>query len=321
MYTRHGLSLGGMQIALDDAASDVCFVSHAHSDHTSAFGKKKRIIASEETFVLMGEEPQPSPLSANAARLFPAGHMLGARQLFAERDGSTFAYTGDFSLHDSYTAPAAGILKCDTLMIDSTYCLPIYRFPKRRDVYNSMGKFLLENDGSIVVFGAYIRGKTQELCRFLNAECGIAPVVSAPASRICAAYEKCGVKLDYVAAGTPEAEEEMRHQFVAIMPSNMVNFKFGSGLSEAFGRVVKTAVATGWASVTRFPVDAAFPLSDHADFRDTMRYIYESGAKKVICANSNEDGAAEYLRSIGINAMAKTDVLHEEQTTLLECEC
>ena len=46
-------------------------------------------------------------------------------------------------------------------------------------------------------------------------------------------------------------------------------------------------------------------LSDHADFADTMRYIYGSGAKTVICANANPGAAANYLRSVGINAIEK----------------
>jgi hypothetical protein len=181
-----------------------------------------------------------------------------------------------------------------------------------------MRDFVKMHEDSIVVFGAYTRGKSQELAKFLNEECYIAPIVNAPAAKICAYYEKCGVKLDYIAAGTEEAEEAMKHPFVAIMPSSMVNFQFGASLAEAFGREAKTAVATGWASVSKFPVDAAFPLSDHADFKDTMRYIYESGASKVICANSNCENSAEYLRSIGINAVAKPDE-KQAQTTLAEC--
>ncbi|HIH18909.1 TPA: hypothetical protein HA225_02945 [Candidatus Micrarchaeota archaeon] len=318
MDTLHSLSVDGIRIGLDDASSEICFVSHAHSDHTEAFRKNRKIIASEETFVIMGREPQAHHLSMPSLKLHPAGHMLGARQISADTEGGKFAYTGDFALHDSFTAPAAEIIKCDALMIDSTYCLPSYRFPNRASVLRQMRGFVKENEESIIVFGAYIRGKAQELVRFLNDECYLAPVVNAPAAKICSHYEKCGVKLDYVAAGTPEAEEAMRHPFVAIMPSSMVNFQFGSSLSDAYGREVKTAVATGWATVSKFPVDGAFPLSDHADFKDTMRYIYESGASKVICANSNSENAAEYLRSIGINAVAK-GMARPAQTTLAEC--
>ena len=312
------LEVDGIRIALDDASSEVCFVSHAHSDHTEAFGKKRTIIASDETFTLMGKEPHSHPVAS--VSLHMAGHMLGARQLRAETPSGTFVYTGDFALHSSFTSPAAEILQCDTLMIDSTYCLPQMRFPKREKVLSDMRKFVKENNRSIIVFGAYVRGKSQELTAFLNSECGIAPVVNASAAKMCNAYRKCGAKLDYIAAGTPEAEEAMRHPFVAIMPSGMVNFSFGSGLSEAFGREVKTAVATGWAALSRFPVDASFPLSDHADFKDTMRYIYDSGAKKVVCANSGTEKAAAYLRSIGIDACEKSESLPKAQKTLAECE-
>lgn len=316
MFSSNSLHVDGERVALDDAGSELCFVSHAHSDHTAAFSKRRRIIASDETFLLMGEKPSSERLLS--VKLHPAGHMLGACQLSAEADGGRFAYTGDFALHDSYTAPAAQVLQCDTLMIDSTYCLPHLRLPPRGSTINSMKKFVLENQSSIVVFGAYLRGKTQELVRFLNEECGIAPVVSAPAAKICERYEKCGVNLDYLAAGSDEAEEAMHSSFVSIMPASMVNFNFGAKLSEAFGKPVKTAVATGWAQVSRFPVDAAFPLSDHADFRGTMRYIYESGAKKVICANSNEEAAAECLRNLGIDAVAKS-APRTAQTTLAQC--
>lgn len=316
MFSSNALHLDGASLALDDASCELCFVSHAHSDHTAAFSRKRKIIASDETFALMGNQPERHSLPS--VKLHPAGHMLGARQLSAETDGAKFVYTGDFALHDSYTASAATILQCDTLMIDTTYCLPHLRLPNRRQTMDSIRKFVQQNESSIVVFGAYVRGKTQELVRLLNAECGIAPVVSAPAAEICSRYEKCGLKLDYLAAGTAQADEAMHSPFVAIMPPSMVDFGFGAKLSEAFGRPVKTAVATGWAAFSRFPVDAAFPLSDHADFKDTMRYIYGSGAKKVICANSSEEEAASYLRRLGIDATAKSSS-GAVQATLAQC--
>ena len=308
------LSVDGISIALDDASSDVCFVSHAHSDHTSAFGKDKRIIASEETFSLMGKTHQPHGISG--IRLAPAGHMLGARQLVADTPLGKFAYTGDFSLTDSYTSRAAEIVRCDTLMIDSTYCQRHMKIPTRFEVMEAMAGFVKRNSGSILVFGAYNTGKAQELTCFLNRECGIAPIVNDKAARVCSAYGKCGVKMEYVRAGSDEAEEAMRHPFVAIQPPSVVNFDFGARLSSAFGRTVLTAVATGWAAFNRFPVDKSFALSDHADFGDTMRYINESGAKTIICANSGAASAANYLRNAGYNAMTKEETAQGVQSVL-----
>ena len=316
MYDFHSgsLSAGGVRISLDDASGELCFVSHAHSDHTSAFSKKREVLASHETFLIAGKEPFARNLPGIS--LHHAGHMLGARQLFMKFDGGTFAYTGDFSLHDSYTARAAEILKCDTLMIDSTYCLPQMRFPKRYDVLAKMEKFVKANSESILVFGAYSTGKAQELVSFLNRECGIAPILAPRAAKISAAYEKCGVRLDYIEAGSDEASEASKRAHVSILPPPEVNFSAGARIAAQSGKSVRTAVATGWAAASRFPVDEAFPLSDHADFADTMRYIHESGAKTIICANSNPEAAAQYLRSIGINAVKKGEANPGVQTSL-----
>jgi Cft2 family RNA processing exonuclease len=314
-YKTGTLTAGGARISLDDASGELCFVSHAHADHTSAFGSGKPIMASEETFAIAGRRAQRTALPQGIS-LHHAGHMLGARQLLAQFDGGTFAYTGDFSLHDSYTARAAEVLSCDTLMIDSTYCLPQMRFPKRYDVLARMERFVKQNSGSILLFGAYSTGKAQELVLFLNRECGVAPVVGSRASRVCAAYEKCGLRLDYLPAGSEEAGEEARRAHVAILPPPEVNFSSGALAAARLGRAVKTAVATGWAASSRFPVDEAFPLSDHADFSDTMHYVHSSGAKAVICANSNAGAAARYLRSIGVNAIEKGEPNPGVQATL-----
>ncbi|MEM4348541.1 MAG: hypothetical protein QXN37_03155 [Candidatus Anstonellaceae archaeon] len=310
------ISIDGIQISLDDDRSEVCFVSHAHTDHTKAFFKGRKIIASEETFLLLGQPPNTSFPLPKGVSLHQAGHMLGARQIKAQLDGEVFVYTGDFSLHQSYTVEPAKILECDTLMIDSTYALPHLQLPSRQQTVKRLVRFVKENESKIIIFGAYVRGKTQELVKLLNEECNVSPIVSQQASHFCQIYKKTGIKLDWIEAGSSQAEEAMKSAFVAIMPLHMVNFSFGARLSEAFGMEIKTAAVSGWAAFSRFPTDEAFPLSDHADFRDTMRYIYQSGAKRVICANASDVEAARHLRRLGIEAHAKSMLEGGVQTTL-----
>ena len=96
MFEDNALHVDGTAISLDDALHEHCFVSHAHSDHTAAFGKRRKIMASDETFIIMGKEPES--LSFPSVKLTPAGHMLGARQLIAEADGEKFVcLAGNFS--------------------------------------------------------------------------------------------------------------------------------------------------------------------------------------------------------------------------------
>ena len=51
----------------------------------------------------------------------------------------------------------------------------------------------------------------------------------------------------------------------------------------------------------RFGVHAAFPLSDHADFADLLRYVQECGAQEVFTVNGFPH-LAEHLRDRGIDA-------------------
>ena len=69
----------------------------------------------------------------------------------------------------------------------------------------------------------------------------------------------------------------------------------------------RTAVLTGWAvdQGARFKyrgVDAAFPLSDHADFPSLMRYAKQSGARQVFTVHGYADELARELKKVGIRA-------------------
>ena len=87
--------------------------------------------------------------------------------------------------------------------------------------------------------------------------------------------------LDRLVVGSEEAEEEMSRRFVAIVPMGKAKRYFAARLEQAFERQTLCAVATGWALHYQFNADAAFPLSDHADFNDLVHYIEQSGAKEV----------------------------------------
>ena len=95
------------EIAIDHAKANLCFVSHAHSDHTAAVRARKNVFATGETLHLAGARnahPIPKGIS-----LLPAGHMLGASQLHAQLDGSTLTYTGDFKLSQSFRCAGAKV--------------------------------------------------------------------------------------------------------------------------------------------------------------------------------------------------------------------
>jgi len=141
-------------------------------------------------------------------------------------------------------------------------------------------KWVSQNDSSNLIIGCYELGKAQEMVGILN-RCSIAPIVTKKTESFCRVYEKYGVGLDRIVVGSDEAEKEMAGRFVAIVPMGKAKRYFARRLGEAFGRDTLCAVATGWALRYRFNADAAFPLSDHADFNDLVEFIGETGAREV----------------------------------------
>ncbi|VVC72073.1 Uncharacterised protein [uncultured archaeon] len=141
----------------------------------------------------------------------------------------------------------------------------------------------------------------------MNHYCGLTPVVNDKIGRACETYTKFGVKLDAATLGSPEAEEMMESNFVAVMPFHEVNFESAVALSRKFRKSVYSAVATGWAASTRFPVDVAFPLSDHADFKDILNYVEAARPKRIYCCHGNEARLSRELSKRGFCALPAGD--------------
>lgn len=274
-------------IALDNPNGDVSFLSHAHKDHSAGMQKQKKIIASNETLELAELEqsrnwkPETEHGTLNC-KLLPAGHILGSRQLLLEEDGKTTVYTGDISLRENIFGHKAEIPKCDRLIMEATYGSdPIYKFPDHEDVYSQINSFIRSNDSSNIIFGAYEIGKAQEMIKILNERCGVVPVVTKNIESVSLVYERFGIKLDRLAIGSEEAEEVMNKRFVALVPMRHAKRYFAYKLAKAFGKPTLCAAVSGWALTRRYDSDAAFPLSDHADFHELKQYIEESGAKEI----------------------------------------
>ena len=298
------LRKNGLEIGLDNyAPAALSYISHAHSDHVNC---SKQIYSSPETFDLLQAMGKPVEHMGNGNEhnfsLHNAGHILGSTQLAVETDGAKCVYTGDFKLVDGLTTKGAGIVECDTLMIESTYGLPEYVFPDREMVLGEMGKFAKSHADDIIIFGSYEVGKAQELIKFLNSHCSVVPVVNRKISKFCKTYEKHGVKLEYAEAGTSEAEELMKGGFSAVLPRKLINAEFKAMMEHAHHRKCYTAIATGWALKYSYGMDRMFALSDHADFRQICEYVEGSNAKKVICMHGYEEELATNLRERGIDA-------------------
>ena len=321
------LSKGQLKVAesglfLDAHRKSACaFVSHAHGDHIA---RHERTIATAPTVALMrhrlgakvkGEAlpvgyRQPFGLADLTLELFPAGHVLGSAQLRVTRGGVALGYSGDLCLQSTLTAEPAEVVECDVLVLESTFGIPRYVFPEKEEVLLAIRRFVDEalSDGATPVLLGYALGKAQEILKYLGEAgypCRAHPVVHA-VNRV---YEAQGVPLPNVALLGPEGPARGE---VVVAPPHLART---SPILRIPNR--RTAVLTGWAIDGRGGfrgADAAFPLSDHADFPSLMRYAKASGARRVLTVHGYARELAGHLRREGIRA---EPLVEREQLELL----
>ncbi|HIH50665.1 MAG: MBL fold metallo-hydrolase [Candidatus Micrarchaeaceae archaeon] len=305
------ISSNNLRISLDrkESGADIDFISHAHTDHIAAAKSSKSVLASMQTIRLI-EQAHNITLAQGrneqeGFRLIEAGHMLGSRQLCIENEhlGKRVVYTGDFQMVRSKTSRPIEILDADTVIMDSTYEDPSIRFNDKNEVETAMQDWARGRlEDGIVIFGAYALGKAQELISILN-DAGIRPVVSKKIGRVSGVYTNNGIKLEYLSAEEHDGdyEDALRGNFVGITETRDLQ-TIKAGLGMAHGKRVFTAVATGFAKVFRFNTDAQFPLSDHADFSQSIEYIEATGAREVVTYGANAEAFARNLSQKGYNS-------------------
>lgn len=285
------------------------FVSHAHSDHIAPHGE---ILCSAGTSRLMqarmpGQRTehvlpfgQTEPLTADCAvTLHPAGHIYGSAQslLTHERHG-TLLYTGDFKLRQGRSAETCATPRADTLIMETTFGLPHYVFPPTEQVLRDIAGFCHNclDDGETPVLFGYSLGKSQELL------CGLAearlPVMLHPQTlRLTRIYEELGITFPPYR----DFNEAELAGHVVICPPQTPNSSFLKKIPRR-----RTAMITGWAmdagAIYRNQCDAAFPLSDHADFPDLLRFVDLVQPKRVLTLHGFTREFAQTLRDRGIEA-------------------
>lgn len=298
------------------------FVSHAHSDHIAAH---REVILSAPTAKLMqarvpgkrhehilnfGEKRQfESGGKSFQITLVPAGHIFGSAMAFIEYEGASLLYTGDFKLRRSLSAEPCEPRRADILIMETTYGRSQYVFPPTQDVLKGIIRFCreaLDNDETAVLLG-YSLGKSQEILRGLG-DAGLPLMLHGSVYKLTQIYEQfgqCFPKYDRYEAGSARGK-------VLLCPPNVINSAMLRNLGKS-----RTAILTGWAVDSncrfRYQCDAAFPLSDHADFPDLVEMVKQVQPKKVYTLHGFAADFAQTLRNLGYDAQT---LRQDEQLSL-----
>jgi DNA ligase 1 len=313
VHYERGVFLPAQNLWLDPwDAKPFAFVSHAHSDHIAPH---REIIVSERTACLMqarlpGDRKeiilpfgQPMKVRGLDITLFPAGHIFGSAQFFLRTKADSLLYTGDFKLRPGKSAEPAGWTTADILVMETTYGLPRYRLPPTDEVVAQIVAFCRETieSGEVPVLLGYSLGKAQEILCALDGA-GLTPMLHGSVYQMTRIYEQFGQAFcDYVRYNADNVTGK-----VLICPPSAN----GSRMLEKIPRK-RVAMISGWAmdpsAIYRYQVDAAFPLSDHADYSDLLRYVELVQPQRVLTLHGFAAQFARDLRDRGIEAWALTE--------------
>lgn len=287
-------------------------ITHAHSDHarggmgaylTSPSGEgvlRERVGA--EAKIETVPWGQPRRIGDVLVSLHPAGHVLGSAQIRVESRGEVWVVTGDFKTDLDPSCEAFVPVRCDTLIMESTFGLPVYRWPPFEEVIEAIRRWWRGNreEGRTSIVFAYALGKAQRLLCGLGTEDG--PIgVHGAVDRFLPHYRAWGKPIPPCLRAVRENVERLKGQGLIIAPGSARNPEWLRKFAPC-----ATAFASGWMQVRggrrRMALDRGFVVSDHADWDGLQTTVRASGASRVGVTHGYTEPMVRHLREQGYEA-------------------
>ncbi|MEO8090566.1 MAG: ligase-associated DNA damage response exonuclease, partial [Gemmatimonadales bacterium] len=185
---------------------DRAVITHAHADH-AAWGSRAYLTSAPGVRVLQARlEPgaairgveygETLDLNGTTISLHPAGHILGSSQVRIEHGGEVWVVSGDYKADPDPTCTPFEPVRCHTFVTESTFGLPIYRWPSQAEVFAEINTWWRANvaAGKTSLLLGYALGKAQRLLAGL--EPAIGPILTHGAvERMTGVYREAGIEL------------------------------------------------------------------------------------------------------------------------------
>jgi putative mRNA 3-end processing factor len=296
---------------------DRAIITHAHADHarpgsrhylTSGTGESiLRLRMGAEASIQALDYGETALLGEARVSLHPAGHILGSSQVRIEHRGEVWGVSGDYKREADPTCTPFEPVRCHTFVTESTFGLPIYRWPVEGAVAADINEWWRENQtaGRPSLLFAYALGKAQRVLAQVDASIG--PIFTHGAvERVNAAYRAGGIRLAPTQA-TAEILARKRtgpwEGALIVAPPSARGTPWVRRFPSA-----STGFVSGWMQIRgtrrRRAIDRGFVLSDHADWPSLLGAIESTRADTVWVTHGYSEVLVRWLRERGLDARA-----------------
>ena len=293
---------------------DRAVITHAHGDHMargcgsylgSAEGEQvMRARLLEDASVETTEWGVARTINGVQVSLHPAGHILGSAQIRVEHKGEVWVVSGDYKTEPDATCSPFEPVPCHTFITESTFGLPIYRWPEQEVIFEEINSWWRRNveEGKASLLYGYSLGKAQRLLAGVDPSIG--PIFTHGAvERLTEAYRRSEIPMPettYIGEEVERGRKKWEGALVVAPPS-----AHGTPWMRKFGRL-SSGFASGWMRIRgtrrRKAVDRGFVLSDHVDWPSLLDAVEATGAERVLVTHGYVRQVVRYLRDAGLDA-------------------
>ncbi len=289
-------------------------ITHAHADHARP-GSAKYLATREGRRILrtrLGPSAVIDTLSYGEQHLIngvtvsfhPAGHILGSAQVRVEYRGEVWVVSGDYKIEPDPTCAAFEHVRCHTFITESTFGLPVYRWPAQQEIFEDINRWWKQcrDTDKVAVAFAYSLGKAQRLIAGVDPSIG--PIYCHPSvEQLNQDYRASGIHLPKTWLPTQAPARKSWGGVLLVAPPAMAN----SAWLATFG-AASTAMISGWmltrATRRSQSFDRGFPLSDHADWPGLLKAIEETQADQILVTHGESGPLIRWLTECGKDASA-----------------
>lgn len=288
-------------------------ITHAHSDH-ARWGMGSYLAHKHASPVMryrlgsdikLQEVDYNEEVYINGVRitLHPAGHIWGSAQVRLEYKGEIWVISGDYKLQQDGISTLFEPVPCHHFITESTFGLPVYKFPDPALVHQSINDWWRtnRNEGKNSVICAYALGKAQRVQYHLDSSIGDIYTHGA-VENINKLYEQAIGKLPTAKLISPEVDRKTINGAMIIAPPSALNTPWMKSFQP-----YKLGICSGWMQLRgtrrRRGADMGFVLSDHADWNQLDAAVLATGAQNIYVTHGYKSIYARWLSTkYGLNA-------------------